>query len=106
MKKWTMIAAATAAFALAGTGTAAADLGTPTVDVDTAKVAQSLEAALGGGNTVGFAYAITENGKLSVVGAGGKARARSRHGRTSGSKTSWPTPPGWGSSSAPPATRT
>ncbi|MEU4393818.1 serine hydrolase domain-containing protein [Kribbella sp. NPDC023855] len=74
MIKGTMVAAVVAAFALAGTGTAAADIGTPVVNVDTAKVAQSLEAALGGGNTVGYAYAITENGQLAKTGAAGKAR--------------------------------
>lgn len=74
MIKGTMIAAVVAAFTLAGTGTAAADIGTPTVNVDTAKVAQSLSAALGGGNTVGYAFAITENGQLAKTGAAGKAR--------------------------------
>jgi len=74
MKKTTMMAAMVAVFAFVGTGTAAADFGTPTVDVDTAKVEQSLKASLGGENTVGFAYAITENGKLVASGADGKAR--------------------------------
>lgn len=74
MKKWIVVGAAVAAFTLAGTGTAAANLGTPTVEVDTAKVAQSLEAALGGENSVGFAYAITKNGQLAAADADGKAR--------------------------------
>ncbi|GAB1513135.1 hypothetical protein JCM33774_51770 [Actinophytocola sp. KF-1] len=69
-----MIAAAVAAFTIAGTGTAGADFGTPAVDVDTAKVAQALDAALGGGATVGYAYAITENGKVAAMDGGGKAR--------------------------------
>ncbi|GAA1696963.1 hypothetical protein GCM10009745_48910 [Kribbella yunnanensis] len=74
MKKGTMIAALVAAFAILGAGTAEANVGTPTLDVDTTKVAQSLETALGGGNTVGYAYAIAENGVLAKTGAGGKAR--------------------------------
>jgi CubicO group peptidase (beta-lactamase class C family) len=69
-----LVAAAIAAVTLAGTGTASADLGTPTVDVDTAKAAQSLHAALGGGATVGYAFAISEDGKLAATGSGGKAR--------------------------------
>ncbi len=69
-----MIAAAVAAITIGGTGTAGADLGTPTVDVDTAKVAQALDAALGNGNTVGYAYAVTENGKIAAMDGGGKAR--------------------------------
>lgn len=79
MIKGTMIAAVVAAFTLAGTGTAAADIGTPTVNVDTAKVAQSLNAALGGGNTVGYAYAITENGQLAKTGGGGQGAAGREH---------------------------
>lgn len=74
MKKATMIAAAVAALTIAGAGTAGADLGTPVVDVDTAKVAQSIDAALGGRTTIGYAYAITENGRLAQTGADGKAR--------------------------------
>ncbi|ONI91110.1 hypothetical protein ALI22I_10115 [Saccharothrix sp. ALI-22-I] len=69
-----MIAAAVAAITLGGTGTAGADIATPLVDVDTAKVAQSLQAALGSGATVGYGFAITENGKLVQTGAAGKAR--------------------------------
>jgi CubicO group peptidase (beta-lactamase class C family) len=74
MKRTTLIAAAVAAISIAGAGTAGADLGTPVVDVDTAKAAQALDTALGGGATVGYAYAITENGKLAAQGADGKAR--------------------------------
>lgn len=74
MTKAGLVAAAIAAVTLAGTGTASADLGTPTVDVDTAKAARSLHAALGGGATVGYAFAISEDGKLAATGSGGKAR--------------------------------
>jgi CubicO group peptidase (beta-lactamase class C family) len=60
--------------ALAGTTQASANLGTPAVEVDTAKVAQALHQKFGGGNTVGYAFAITEDGVLAATGAGGKAR--------------------------------
>lgn len=62
------------ATALVGAGSAGADIITPTVEVDTAKVAQTLHAKLGNGNTVGYAFAITEDGRLAATGAGGKAR--------------------------------
>ncbi|MBB4912260.1 serine hydrolase domain-containing protein [Actinophytocola algeriensis] len=74
MKKASMIAVAVAALTIAGAGSAGADLGTPTVDVDTTKVAQAIDTALGGRTTVAYAYAVTENGKLVETGAEGKAR--------------------------------
>lgn len=74
MRKASMIAAALAAITLGGTGTATADIGTPLADVDTAKVAQALHTTLGNGATVGYAFAITENGVLANTGAAGKAR--------------------------------
>lgn len=72
--KGTAVAVAMVATALVGAGSAGADIINPTVEVDTEKVAQTLHAKLGNGNTVGYAFAITEDGQLAATGAGGKAR--------------------------------
>ncbi|WP_436492793.1 serine hydrolase domain-containing protein [Actinokineospora sp. HUAS TT18] len=72
--KGSLVAAATAVAALAGATQASADIVQPTVEVDTAKVAQILHEKLGDGNTVGYAFAISEDGVFAASGSGGKAR--------------------------------
>ena len=75
VKRGSRIAAAVAAFLIAGAGSAGADLGAPPQpgDVDTAKAAQYLHASLSG-RAMGYAFAITENGLLAEKEAKGTAR--------------------------------
>ncbi|WP_436497136.1 serine hydrolase domain-containing protein [Actinokineospora sp. HUAS TT18] len=72
MRRTSMVAAVVAAVTVVGAGSAGAEY--PAVDVDTAKVAEGLHAVLGNGNTVGYAFAVSEGGQLVRTGAGGKAR--------------------------------
>ncbi|WP_436492792.1 serine hydrolase domain-containing protein [Actinokineospora sp. HUAS TT18] len=72
--KNSVVAAVTAVAALVGTTQAAADVGVPTVNVDTAKVAQYLNQKLGNGNSVGYAFAVSKNGQYATSGSGGDAR--------------------------------
>ncbi|WP_328994348.1 beta-lactamase family protein [Kribbella sp. NBC_01245] len=73
----TIATVATAAALLTAIGATATQASADVIvdpSVDTSAMGASIAKALGGGNTVGFAYAIAENGQYATSGSAGKAR--------------------------------
>lgn len=73
----TIATVATAAALLTALGATATQASADVIvdpSVDTSAMGASIAKALGGGNTVGFAYAIAENGQYATSGFAGKAR--------------------------------